>query len=128
MKKAQDGLTRKQQRGIIALLSAGTMAAAAAEVGVNETTLRRWMKEEPFAKALSEARQQSMTVALSRLQAAAGTATTGLVALLGSADENVALRAILGLLDRALKGAELLDLLPRIEKLERDKKQRGVKR
>jgi transposase-like protein len=126
MKKA-DGLTRKQHRGIISLLSAGTMAAAAAEIGVHETTLRRWLREPEFAKALAEARQQSMTVALSRLQEATGTATTNLVRHMADPDANIALRAAVSVLDRAIRAGELLDVLPRLEALEK-KQRNGVKK
>ena len=84
----------------------------------------RWLREPDFAEAFARARREYLEVAISRLQRAAGQATSKLLSLLDDDDSGVALRAALGLLDRAVKGAELLDVLARLERLEQATKGR----
>jgi hypothetical protein len=113
-----DKLTRKKEQALAALLGQPTLPAAAAEAGVSERTLRAWLRQPDFAEAFARARREYLQVAISRMQRAAGTATSKLLSLLDAPDDGVALRAALGLLDRAVKGAELLDVLARLERLE----------
>jgi hypothetical protein len=127
MRKAGE-LTRKQERGIAALLTAGTPTRAAAEAGVNERTLRRWLKEPAFAQAYAEARRQCLEVALTRLQEATGQAAVNLVAHMAAQDPNVALRAAVAVIDRGVRAGELLDIEPRLAEVERKLKQQGLKR
>ena len=119
-----DKLSRKKEQAVAALLCQPTIQAAAAEAGVSERTLRGWLRQTDFAEAFAAARRQYLEVAVSRLQRGAGAATTKLLSLLDAPDDGVALRASLGLLDRAIKGVELLDVLERLEKLEQAAKGR----
>ena len=111
-------LSRRREQAVAALLCQPTLPAAAAEAGVSERTLRTWLRQPDFAEAFARARREYLQVAISRMQRAAGTATSKLLSLLDAPDDGVALRAALGLLDRAVKGAELLDVLARLERLE----------
>ena len=61
----------KMEPAIAALLSHGTVGAAAKAVGLGENTLLRWMKDPKFEKALSAARDQMFVHAMGRLQGAA---------------------------------------------------------
>jgi hypothetical protein len=111
-------LGRKREEAIAALLTEPTIEAAAAKVEIGYRTLRNWLREPEFAKAYAAARRQLLEHALSRLQAVTGRAVSVLGKLLGTEDEKIALATALGVIDRAAKGAEMLDLLARVEVLE----------
>ncbi len=42
------GLPQKQTKAIVSLLNCRTIQEAAAQSGVNESTIWRWMKEQAF--------------------------------------------------------------------------------
>jgi hypothetical protein len=86
------------------------------------------VKEPDFARAYQEARRQYLEASLGRLQRASGRAVSTLVRLVGSEDVQIAIRAALGVIDRAVKGAEMLDVLARLEALELAAKERKVLR
>ncbi len=113
-----------REKAVIALLTATTLEAAARQSGVGLRTLKSWLKEPDFQVAYAEARRRYLELSLGRLQRASGKATTTLIRLLGAANAAVSLRASLGLLDRAVKGAEMLDLMERVEQLEQAAKRR----
>src|SRR5262245_6872418 len=71
-------LSRAKDQAIVALLTCPTVTQAAARVGVNEKTLRRWMQDAAFAAAWRLARRQTFEAALGRLQRLAGRAVTTL--------------------------------------------------
>jgi hypothetical protein len=119
-------LLRRQESAIAALLSQPSIRKAAEKAGVSDRRLRAWLKEDAqFQEAYRDARQKMLEHALSRLQATTGAAVTVLRRLLRTSDEKVALSSALGVIDRATRGAEMLDVLTRIEALER---RREVKR
>jgi len=107
-------------------LSMPTLPAAAQEVGVAEKTLKRWMREDSFAQEFAKARREFLELALARLQRASGQATTKLMELLDAEDDKLALRAALGILGQAVKGAETMDVLARLEALEAAARQRAA--
>ena len=119
-------LDRKKEQAIAALLSMPTLPAAAQEVGVAEKTLKRWMREDSFAQEFAKARREFLELALARLQRASGQATTKLMELLDAEDDKLALRAALGILGQAVKGAETMDVLARLEALEAAARQRAA--
>ena len=58
-----------RERAILALLSEKTLGAAAARCGVNEKTLRRWLKNDEVFKAdCAEARQATFEAGMGRIQ------------------------------------------------------------
>src|SRR5262249_41529081 len=75
------GLTSKQEAGIAALLSQPTHVAAAAQVGVSESTLYRWLQVPAFRAAYRQARRELVEAAIGRVQAAAGQAVEALVSI-----------------------------------------------
>jgi hypothetical protein len=118
-------LGRKQEQAIAALLDLPTVKAAARKAGVGERTLRVWMKhDEAFRRAYAEARRRFLELSLGRMSRASGRAVTTMIRMMGAADAAVALRAAQGLVDRAVKGAETLDILERLEALEAAQRQR----
>ncbi len=62
-------LTGKQHQAIRAMLSSSTVTAAAAKVGVNERTMRRWLDNEVFRVALLAAEESLIDHATRRLVA-----------------------------------------------------------
>jgi hypothetical protein len=119
-------LSRKQEQAIAALLAKPTLRKAAEAAGVSERTLRAWVKEQPaFLRAWRDARRRVVEHAVGQLQRAAGRAVRALVKNLACGQSAVEVRAAVALLDKALGGVELVDLLQRVEDLELRAKRRG---
>jgi hypothetical protein len=107
------------EAAVAALLALPTIAAAADKVGVNEKTLRNWLKLPAFLAAYRDARRQTVEMALALLQRVTGLAVEALVRNLTTGKASSEVSAALGILDRAVRGVELVDLLERVEELER---------
>jgi hypothetical protein len=111
-------INRKQEQAIAALLSAQTIKAAAAECGVAEVTLWRWLQSDEFAAAYRTARRQVVERAVSELQGACGEAVETLKRNLTCENPAVEIRAAQIILEQGIKGVELMDLQGRVERLE----------
>ena len=61
-------LTPNQERAVIALLEHPTIEEAAKAVGVNKTTLWRWLQYEDFHTAYMKARRDAVKHSIARLQ------------------------------------------------------------
>jgi hypothetical protein len=61
-------LSGKQEQAIQALLACPTIKKAAEQVGVNESTLRGWLKRPVFAAAYREVRRQLLEGAAGHIQ------------------------------------------------------------
>ncbi len=107
-----------RDRAVVALIESGTILEAAEKCGISERTLRVWIKEADFAAAYAAARRQLIDNALLTLQRASNSAAFVLIKSLKAEDANIAIRASLGILDRAVKLSELIDLAERVEALE----------
>lgn len=96
----QKKITPKQHRGLVALMAEPTMGRAAAAAGVNEITIRRWLKQPHFQEALATAEAQAIAEAARSLSAASREAVEYLRQVLR--DDNISpgekIRAALGLL------------------------------
>jgi hypothetical protein len=114
-----EGLTGRQLRALEALLSCSTIKAAAKAARVGERTLRGWLKEPAFLATYRAARRQAVEAALGHLQRATGKAVRTLVGCLKATKESDRVKAALGILDRAVKAVELIDLEERVAGLER---------
>jgi phage terminase small subunit len=118
MAEGQNNLTRKQERAVAALLAHPTVARAAAAAGVSERSVYHWLKEPTFLKAYREGRRQLVEAALGQLQRATAQAVRTLVRNLKAVKASDQVRSALGILDRAVKGVELIDLEERVAELE----------
>jgi hypothetical protein len=112
---------RLEDRALAALLSEATIVEAATRAGVGEATLLRWLAEPSFKARYRDARRQVVEQAIVGLQQAAGAAVTVLSAIAGDAAQPAGARvsAARTILDQSFRGLELVDLVERIELLER---------
>lgn len=123
-------LTRKQESAIASLLSTTTIKEAAAQAGIGEVTLWRWLQEQEFAAAYRAARRQVVERAISELQSATGEAVEALKRNLACENPAVEIRAARIIIEQAIKGVELVDLQERVERLEGllEEQEKGRKR
>jgi hypothetical protein len=70
--------TRRLDQFIAAMMSHGTLEAAAAAAEIAASTARRWMKDPDVIRRFAEARRDAMNRAILRLQEAASGAVDGL--------------------------------------------------
>ncbi|TEB08635.1 hypothetical protein Psch_02201 [Pelotomaculum schinkii] len=114
-------ITRKMEAAIAALLTAPTIAEAAAAVGVHEQTLWRWLQQEEFQGRYREAKRQAVAQAVARLQQATTKAVDTLEEVMDDdlATPSSRVTAAKTVLDAAFKGIELDDLAARVDELER---------
>jgi hypothetical protein len=110
---------RKWEAAISALLCSGTLSEAAATAGISEKTLRSWMKDSAFSAAYRAARGEILERTVGRLLRASVRAVATLEAALDADRVGDRIRAAAAILDRAASGLELLDLVARVEELER---------
>jgi len=114
-------LSRKQEQGIRALLLQPTLVDAATAIGVDERTLRRWLRDDAvFQMAYREARRAVVQHAIVQVQRATGEAVETLRSVMQDAEASASARvsAAKAILDTAVKAVELEDLEARITALE----------
>lgn len=111
-------MTQSWERCISALLSESSVKLAAHEAGVSESTLRTYLKDPDFREAYDDARRELLRLTIGRLHRASGAAVSTLVRKLRSPNDSTAVRAAVAILEQATKGADLLDVLTRLEALE----------
>ncbi len=121
-------LSRKKSAAIVALLTEGTITQAAGKTGVDESTLRRWLKEVGLKREFRAARRDVVETAVARLQQSAGKAADTLERNLTWGHSGSEIRAALGILENAVKAVELIDLAERLEQLETRITEQGEKR
>ncbi len=118
---AEDGLTPRQGRAVEALLREPTAARAAASVGINQRTLRRWSTAPAFRTALLRARREAFGQAVGLTQRYAPVAVATLVKVMNdpAAAPSAKVRAAAVLLRFGREGVELDDPAARLDDLER---------
>jgi hypothetical protein len=116
-----EGLDAREAAAVEALLQQPTITRAAASVGVNERTLRRWMAGPAFRAALREARRAAFGQAIGMTQWYAAVAVSALIKIVqdGNASSSARVAAAAVLLKFGREGIELDDLADRIQMLER---------
>jgi hypothetical protein len=109
----------KQEETIAALLSSASIPQAATKVGIDESTVDRWLKDPEFRGRYRAARRELVEHSVSLLQRAAGAAVTTLIQLLKRDDQpGVQCRAAVAILEKAFAGTELLDMETRLAAIE----------
>jgi hypothetical protein len=111
-------LTRRQEQAIACLLAEVTVERAARSARVGVATLGRWLKVPSFQQAYREARRQVVEAAVANLQRSAEGAaiTLGLALTADRAGDRI--KAACAILDRAVRGVELIDIIARLDALE----------
>jgi hypothetical protein len=116
---------QKLNEFIQALLTNPNLEDAAKAAGVSRTTGWRWRQSPNVIARLREARQQAWGHALDMLQAAGPAAVSTLRHLLSSAEaESVRASSAKALLELSMRGAEIINLEERLNKLEEIAKSR----
>jgi len=114
-----DKFTRLREQAIAALLETATVSAAAKRTGVDESTLRAWLKDPGFAEDYRTARRAVMTRATDRLAHACTDAVAHLVDVMAhSVNAAARVSASRAVLDYAFRAIELDDLATRVTRLE----------
>jgi DNA-binding MurR/RpiR family transcriptional regulator len=119
MTATAEKMTAKQEKAVIALLTAPRIEDAAKSAGVSESTLLRWLKLDSFTNAYRDARRAVVTQAIAQIQAAAGEAVETLLSVANDATAPASSRvsAARAILENAFRGIEIEDLAARIDQL-----------
>ena len=112
--------SRKQEQAIVALLNASTIAEAAKQAAIGETTIWRWLQNDEFQEQYRQARRKALDVAISRIQQITGEAVEVLRQVASDADSPASSRvsAAKAILELALKARETEELEERVKRLE----------
>lgn len=121
-------MTRKMESAVAALLTAPTIATAAAAVGISEQTLWRWLQDPDFKERYREAKREAVAQAVARLQQVSSQAVETLWVIMtdDEAKDSTRVTAAKAVLEMAIKGIELEDLAARIDALEKSLGGKGV--
>ena len=113
-------LSRKQEQLVSALLTEPTLRAACAIVKIADSTAYRWLKVPAVEEAYRRARYETVRQAVAQIQRAATKAVGTLVAVMDEVDAGASARvsAAKVVLELALRGVELEDLVARVAALE----------
>lgn len=117
--------SRSQQKAILAILTAPTLAAAAKKAGVSKATLLRWLKESSFQAALAEETRCLFEPQLARLKTVSGRAINALNRALRAPSVKDRIHAADALLKHSLKASSLQDMAKRLEAMETELKKQG---
>ena len=114
-------LPRKQGDAILALLSCKTMDDAAKKIEVAPSTLFRWLQDNAFRQQYQKAKSQCVSQAIARLQQASLEAVEVLQTVMAdiTTPPSVRVTASKTIIDSAIKGVELEEIVLRTEKLEK---------
>ena len=119
---AFERISRRQQRAIPVLLATPTLKEASTELGVGESTLIRWLAQEPFQQAYRHARSIVMNEAFDLMQRGCTEAVECLLTIMRAKNSSpfVKLQAAQSILDMAMKSRTIEDMEARIEALEHE--------
>lgn len=115
-----EGLTPKQEKALVALLTQPTTHEAAKAAGVSRATLFRWVNDPVFAAAYREARGRLLESTLTALQSAGPVAVATLLKVMEHATSNpgAQVSAAKAILDAGLKARDMLEIEERLKTLE----------
>ena len=104
----REELGPEQLKGLAALMTQPTIAAAADEIGVHPRTLSRWMQEPPFRAEYMRQMNDLQHELWRQVLSARDEAWNRFLELLRSGDERIAVRAATWYLDRMLSVPPIL--------------------
>jgi len=117
-------LTAKQRRTIAAIITSRTHEDAMKSAGITRQTFYKWLKVPAFRDELNRQLDDFTADAIGQLKSAAGEAVQTLRGLLASENENVRLRAALGIIDQINKAKEL-EITARLDAIEKAIEEKG---
>ena len=117
-------LTVKQRRTIAAIIASRTHEDAMQTARITRQTFYKWMKSSAFRDELNRQLDDFTADAIGQLKSAAGEAVQTLRGLLASENENVRLRAALGIIDQINKAKEL-EITARLDAIEKAIEEKG---
>ena len=116
---AIDRLSQRQQNALPALLSNNTLKEAAAEAGIGERTLVRWLTQDDFKAGYRAARYIAMEEAFSVMQKSCTEAAMVIIEIMKSGTNDfVRLQAAQNVIGLANKSRTIEELEARIDALE----------
>ena len=110
--------TTNKEKALAALLESASIADAAKRCELSQETLYRYLKDKEFVTDYRNARRQVVENSITQLQQASGEAVEALRRNLSCTNPQAEIRAAQIILDNALKGVELVDILERLEQIE----------
>ena len=115
-----DGLTKKQEIALVALLTHHTSEEAAKDCKISRTTIFKWLQEEPFRNAYRAARAQNVSHAISLIQASCSEAVQVLRQIMNNKDSPAASRVASArtIIETGLKAVEVEEIEARLTALE----------
>ncbi len=123
----RDGLTPSQERAIRALLTARSVAAAARQANVGQSTLRRWLREDDnFQNQFRQYRQEALSHAALILQLGAADAAWIMRELIrtNAPVDRTRVSLIRTAIEYAFRSAVYLDIIDRVKALEKAQRRR----
>jgi transposase-like protein len=113
--------SRKQEEAIAALLTQRNIDEAAKSIGIDPTTLLRWLKLPEFQTAYRDARRAAFSQSIARLQqgSTAAAATLLKIMLDQNTPASTRVRAAECIMNHTMKAVELEDVEIRVTDLER---------
>ena len=118
MKRDTGNLSARQRLALPVIAAEPTIEGAAEKIGVTRKTIYEWLKQDPFKRALEEARKEYVESAFRTMRLAAKQAADKIVKHLDCTDEKVSLRAAEDIIEFAKEFISLEDHERRIKELE----------
>lgn len=109
-----------REKAILSLLAKNTVRDAAADCGLSEETLYRYLRDPEFKAEYRAARRECFEVTIGNIQKAGIEAVETLRTSLRSKNKSIAVRSAAIILAHSFKGAEIGDILERLEALENE--------
>ncbi len=107
-----------KEKALTALLNSPSIREASKQSGLSEETIYRFLKEKDFLSEYRNARRATVENAITQIQTATSEAVETLKKNLHCENPAVEIRAAQIILDNAIKGVELVDVMERLEILE----------
>lgn len=107
-----------KEKALTALIHSPSVREAAQISGLSEETLYRYLREKEFIAEYRQARRATVENAITQIQQATGEAVETLKKNLHCENPAAEIRAAQIILDNAIKGVELIDVIERLEILE----------
>jgi hypothetical protein len=118
MKRDTGNLSARQLLALPIIAGEPSIEGVAEKVGVTRKTIYEWLKQEPFKRALEEARMEYVESGFRTMRLAAKQAADKIVKHVDSTDEKVSLRAAEDIIEFAKEFISLEDHERRIKELE----------